>query len=139
MMDFNEMTKEEIFLFCKKRNFKIPDTDIHDIIDKKYDFDISWKAKLYLYVNDNDSPNKCYCGKFTKFISTTKGFREFCSPKCARNSKKVKDKINDTVKRKYGVDNVMMSDTIKENYKNAILSKYGVDNISKVNSFLNHF
>lgn len=131
-LDISLIDKGDLFSFCKKRSFNLSkNSKIYSFIEDMYSFDISWKAKLYLYVNNIVEPNKCYCGNWTSFISTTKGFRVFCSTKCSRNSSQVSDKIKKTVYEKWGVDNVMKSSEVKESHKKSIFKNWGVDNISK--------
>lgn len=69
-LNINEIEKSDLFYFCKKRNFNLSKFKmIHHFIDDRYNYDISWKAKLYLYVNNMDKPKMCYCGNPTTFIS----------------------------------------------------------------------
>jgi hypothetical protein len=129
---FGKIDKSKLFEFCKSRNFRqILIGSIYGFIDNKYDYDISWKAKLYLYVNDISGPKNCYCGKPTTFVSTTKGFREFCSTDCAYKSNSLKERRRITNIERYGFENPMKSDKVKLNHKKSIINKYGVDNISK--------
>jgi hypothetical protein len=51
-------------------------------------------------------------------------FRSWC-PVCA-----ISNRI-DTVKRKYGVDNVLKNEKVKQKLKETVQNKYGVDNIMK--------
>lgn len=135
-IDLEELDKSELFSFCKKRNFNLSKIKtIHNFINSKYqEYDIEWKAKLYLYVNNIDSPNKCYCGNWTTFVSTTKGFREFCSAECAHKSNKLIERRKKTNIEKWGVENPMQSDFVKSSFKSSIIKKWGVDNISKLES-----
>jgi len=84
-----------------------------------------------MYINSILYPVKCECGKYTKFISTTKGFRKFCSVKCASNSDEVRNKTRDTNLSKWGVDSVLKNEIIRQKSKQSLIIKWGVDNISK--------
>jgi hypothetical protein len=93
---------------------------------------LSWKEKLFIYQNNIDNIPNCYCGNSVSFISFTKGYREFCSKKCAANSKDISDKKKRTCLSKYGVDNPMKNIDTQQKQSNIILNKYGVSNISKL-------
>jgi hypothetical protein len=135
----------------KKRN---PDLwkAINDHISIDY---IKFKEKFYLYDNKIHNIPKCYCGNPVKFIDMKKGFREFCSKKCVYGSKKVKKKRKETSISRYGVDNPSKSSKVKnkvtetnkekfghdwatqndkvlKSIKETNLKKYGVDNPSKL-------
>lgn len=104
--------------------------DFHFFIASKFKFNVSWKEKLYLYVNNIDSLPTCYCGNSLKF---EKGkYRKYCSVKCLSNSDEVKEKRKNTCLSKYGTDNPMKNETIKESYYKSINDKFGVKNISQL-------
>jgi len=84
------------------------------------------------------------CKKKTKFNNRIRGYYDYCSPECATNSKLVKekrketslikyskehytnrDKANNTVKEKYGVDNVFTLSDIKDKIKQIKIDRYG--------------
>jgi predicted nucleic acid-binding Zn ribbon protein len=96
----------------------------HNISSKNYYLEYIGKQKYCLK-----------CGKPTNFISLNKGFQEFCSQKCAINSKEVKKRREKTIKEKYGVENVFQLDEIKEKSKQTILKQYGVENYSQTKEY----
>lgn len=104
--------------------------DFHFFICSKFESDISWKEKLFLYINKLDVPSRCVCGNMLKF---SKGkYRTFCSVKCASNNNSIKSKRRITCIEKYGVDNPMKNASVRETLKKSIIDKYGVDNTSKL-------
>lgn len=100
-------------------------------IDESCNHKISWRSKLYLYINSIDLPS-CYCGNPLKFMSVSVGFREFCSTKCLSNSDSVKNSIRNTNIEKFGCVNVMQNADIVKKLSVSVFEKYGVDNISKL-------
>lgn len=112
----------------------------------------SLSEKIYLL--DNDKPTCKICNSDVKFLSLTRGYREYCSKKCSNSdpelcSTKIEN-MKKTSLEKYGVDIPSKSDIVKKNtaearkgydytgmvekLKNKMLDKYGVDNISKLES-----
>lgn len=117
----------------------------------------TFQEKLYLFYFDVKIPQCKTCGKPTKFIKLSQGFRpDYCSSKCAANDKKLQEKRKQTVKEKYGVDYITQSrkhkQAVKEKYLNklkdgeynkkvvdkrrkTVKDRYGVDSVAKVNEF----
>lgn len=59
------------------------------------------------------------CGKFTAFRGLTKGgYRKHCSVKCSTLDPNVQEKLKNTNREKYGVDNPFQAEEIKEIIKN---------------------
>jgi len=71
------------------------------------------------------------CGKETNFIGLNGGYRKYCSYKCSRNSREVKEKYEETCIEKYGVKNPFQNEEVKEKIKESNLIKYGVENSSQ--------
>jgi len=107
--------------------------------------------KIYLLDKNNIRPTCKMCGSNVKFLSISRGYREYCSKKCSNSDPELSsikmDSLRKTSLDKYGVDNPSKSDIVKRNvaesrkgydYTNMVfkvrekmLDKYGVDNISK--------
>lgn len=68
------------------------------------------------------------CGKPTKFMGVTRGYRDFCSEKCAVNNKDVKERIAETNIRKYGSENPFGSKKVQKKIKKTNLERYGAKN-----------
>jgi len=97
------------------------------------DIDISFKEKLWYYVNNIKEEVKCKCGKKTTFNRSFKdGYKKYCSSKCAQSDNETKEKRKKTNIEKYGVDNVSKNENIKNKTKKTNLKKYG-----SVSSFQN--
>jgi hypothetical protein len=88
--------------------------------------------------------NKCiHCGNITKLISINKGYRKFCSVKCAKqyqskNSDNISlmlEKRKKTNIKKYGTDHPMKTEIGKQHFNDAIKKKYNVDHYSKTPEF----
>ena len=88
------------------------------------------KEKMYWLFNDLKEVPKCKtCGKGTSFIDGRRGYRKFCSCRCAQLDKEVREKLKQTMLKKYGVDNAAKSDYFQQKMKQSCLLKYGAENV----------
>ena len=73
------------------------------------------------------------CGKPTRFVKFSKGYKLYCSTKCAQNDPNLRKEFEDTCEKKYGtgIKNPMQSKEVLESY----LSRNGEDYYKK-NSIL---
>lgn len=62
------------------------------------------------------------CGKQTKFISLSKGFRQYCSHACAAKNDSTKQKRIKTNLVKYNCENISQVDSIKQKKLNSYMS-----------------
>lgn len=134
--------------------------DIHsDILEFSSDInDISFKERIWYWVNNINSEYLCKCGNRTTFNKNWKdGYRKWCSPKCAQNDKKTKEKRKLTVIEKYGVDNIaklketkikqektnlkrwghkstFQNKEVQKKWKNNIKNKWGVEHVFQLKS-----
>jgi very-short-patch-repair endonuclease len=84
------------------------------------------EAAYFCYYNMT-AYNKCFCGKeITKYMSFKKGYREYCSVKCAKSSVKVLEQTRQTNIKKYGVTNVSQSVLVKNKREATFIKRYGV-------------
>jgi len=135
---------------------------IIDYCRKNEIFDISFKEKVYLCLNNISKVPICKnpnCNKKVNFINSTLGFREYCSNKCISSdpdikkikemkslekfgtktpaeSKLIKDKIIQTNQLKYGGNSPMSSEKIQEKSKETLIENWGVDNPAKSSKIL---
>ena len=103
-------------------------SDIHSqIIDYTINIkDISFKERIWYWVNDITKEKTCKCGKKTTFNKNWKdGYRKYCSPKCAQKDISTKKKRKETVLKKYGVDNIAKLEETKQKQKETNLKKWG--------------
>ncbi len=70
------------------------------------------------------------CEKYTKFISVTKGFHKYCSPRCSTSDPDIQKKKIETCLKIYDVEHAMQADIVKEIHKQTCLKNLGVDNPS---------
>ena len=107
------------------------DKNHEELVSKINDFcsnieDISFKEKLWYWVNDIDNKFLCCCGNKTTFNKNwLDGYRKYCSPKCAQSDKLTKEKRIKTNLEKYGVTNVAKSDLVKKKTEDTNLERYG--------------
>jgi hypothetical protein len=88
--------------------------------------------KIYCILNDlNNLPLCQVCGRPTFFISSTKGFRKFCSTKCSNSSPDTIKNKQKVYLEKYGVSHPSKSSEIQERKKHTFMKKYGVPNPSQ--------
>lgn len=125
-----------------------------NIINDFKAFNIPFKEKVWLYVNELKHPP--VCPECTKTLKLDRGFKEgypkHCSVICSNKSELTKEKKRTTFRqkdetekkdiverrkntniKKYGVDNPFKLKEIQDKQKKTILKKYGVDNIFKLN------
>ena len=67
------------------------------------------------------------CGKPTKFLGLHKGYRTYCSKKCASNDPNIIQKTQNTNIIKYGVSNPMNQEKCQKQAKLTKLQKYGTE------------
>jgi hypothetical protein len=92
---------------------------IHKITTKEY------------YLKYLGEQHYCYCGKETKFITMSKGFRTFCSTKCLANCKEIREKRKQTCRKKYGGDSPSHNIEVKEKKRLTNLKHRGVEHPSQ--------
>jgi hypothetical protein len=90
--------------------------------------ELTFVQKIYHWINDLPSYYTCRCGSKTTFNKNWKdGYRTYCSPKCAQQDDKVKEKRKQTCKEKYGVENTSQLEEIKEKIKKTCKEKYNTE------------
>lgn len=102
--------------------------DIHNqIIEFSSNIEnISFKERIWYWVNNIKKEHFCKCGKKTTFYKNwTDGYRKWCSPKCAQSDKSTKEKRKETVLQKYGVDNIAKLEETKKKQEITNLARYG--------------
>lgn len=92
-----------------------------------------FKELVWLYLNGLTTKPTCACGSEVNFVNTVKGFRSFCSPKCASNDEGVKDKLNKTSMIKYGTKYPNQNNCVKEKIRENINHDFRMDKIKKTN------
>lgn len=128
--------------FEKRSGLGVHLKQTHDFTAKEY-YDMYFKRK--------DEGLCCVCGKPTKFLDATNGYRKTCCQKCTifdkygvwnvSQSEEIKQKKIDTCRKNYGVDyNLQRKETIakthsdeiikkqSESRKKTLKQKYGVEN-----------
>jgi hypothetical protein len=100
---------------------------LEEVINWSYHIeDISFKERLWYWVNNIKSELLCHCGSRTTFYKNwLDGYRKYCSPKCAQSQECTKEKRKRTNLEKWGVDNVAKSDEIKKRQEKTNLEKWG--------------
>ena len=116
---------------CTERSIKLHYPEFYKYIIEHYDCEL-WPEKLYWYYKGLKEHPKCpICGKLTRFQNLKQGYREFCSNKCLGKSGDVKVRRKQSIRERYGTDNVMQIKEVKEKHKQTCIEKYGVDNVFK--------
>ena len=112
--------------------------DFYQYIEKSYPESLQWKQKLYwFYHNINDYPRCPICGRLLEFLDFTKGYRKYCSCKCASMDPEYRESIKQTCLKKYGCENAFQNKEIQEKYKQTMIKNYGVDNPHKSEEITN--
>jgi len=90
------------------------------------ELDITFKEKLWYWVNGISTQYTCKCGNTTTFNKNwLDGYRKYCSTKCSQLDISTNEKRKITNLERYGVDNVAKSDTVKSKKANTNIEKYG--------------
>lgn len=91
------------------------------------DYGISFKERMWYYINDIRVPFGCKCcGNPTTFNKNFKeGYKDYCSAKCAQSSEVTKEKRKQTNLDKYGVTNVAKNEDIKKKIEATNIERYG--------------
>lgn len=103
------------------------------------------------YYDLSNEVGKCKtCGKITKFVNYSIGYKPYCSAKCAANSNETKQKRIKTNIEKYGCENISQNEEIKhkklvsymshveetkEKVKRTNRQKYGCDWVTQSEEF----
>lgn len=82
-----------------------------------------WAEKLYNYLYGCPEHNCAVCGKPTNFRSFVDGYSQTCSPRCGWRYGI--EKAQETIRDKYGVDNISQLDSIKQKKKQTMIDNYG--------------
>ena len=91
---------------------------LHNISSKEY-------YDKYL---KQENEGKCLeCGKTTKFIKISKGYRRFCCCRCSTLNEKTQEKRINTNLERYGAEQVFQSEEIKNKIKETNIKRLGVD------------
>ena len=86
---------------------------------------LKFSEKLYNYLYDCPKHICPTCGKETPFRTIKYGYFEFCCVECSYKSKSRLNKIKNTIKERYGVENVSQNEIIKQKKKETITKNYG--------------
>lgn len=101
--------------------------------------EISFKERLWFWVNNISERPVCRCGGYTKFIGSWENgaYLRNCSIKCSStDSIRIQNNKNNAL-HKYGVDSYTKTDEYKNKKKDILLKKYGVDHYSKTDEYKN--
>lgn len=127
-------TKEDYI----KKNYEEIYNEINKYItENNLSVDISFKEKIFLFINDiKDTPKCSTCDVQLRFKKSLKeGYGKYCSIKCTNQSDDHKNKVRHTFNDKYG-GHPMKNEKIINKYKDTNLKKYGVDNIFKNSEYI---
>lgn len=80
--------------------------------------------KLWRYFNGEPEPCPV-CGKPTKFLSLSRGFKRWCSPRCAQLDEETREKFRNTCEELYGTDNPAKNTEVKEKIRQTQEELYG--------------
>lgn len=94
------------------------------------EFDVTISERIYCIINDIINIQICdneNCKNKLIFKRYGLGYAKHCSNKCRSTSEKNKKLHIDTIREKYGVDNIFNVDEFKEKSKVSCLIKYGTE------------
>ena len=144
-------------IFTKNRNqekyVKNHYSDFYVYLMSNYDFCESFQERLYCYFHNISKCPKCHnCGNSVHFNSISKGYRLFCSPRCAalgtiKKSKQTclerygdenyrnTEKSKQTCLERYGVEYSTQTDVQKKKSKQTCLERYGNENYNNFEKY----
>lgn len=115
-----------------EKHFMIHYREFYDWLLPQYVFAESFTEKIFCYLNDISERPVCKtCGNHVKFISVSKGYAQYCSKKCSANGEDSREKMKQTLLKKYGVTNNLHIPEIEKRIKENNLKKYGYENPAK--------
>ena len=101
------------------------DIDLYNEINS-IKIEVTFKEKLWYWVNGLLVPYTCKCGNATTFNKNwLDGYRKYCSTKCSQSDISTNEKRKITNIERYGVDNVAKSEIIKDKTASTNIERYG--------------
>ena len=97
---------------------------------------ISQKEYYDKYIKTKNEGICLVCQKDTRFFNIKRGYQTHCCISCAQQNPQTRNKMEQSVLKKYGTKIITQSDSFKEKSKKTWLKKYGVDNPSKSKKIL---
>ena len=120
---YNE-EKVRVPSLCKKY------PEIKNYLQHRYPIYNSLVEVMYRVLNNIETiPNCPVCGKQLPFVSMQVGYKTFCSTQCLNSEEGKKfcvDKLKNSIREKYGVDNIQQLKETQEKTQQTMLKKYGV-------------
>ncbi|MBR5297607.1 MAG: hypothetical protein IKU29_07050 [Parabacteroides sp.] len=112
--------------------------DFYNKIVTKYNDDIVWREKLYLFVNGLESKPKCkVCGKPTYFVNFRRGYCTYCSNKCCNGDPDFRKKTAETNLKKYGHRCTLCNKDINDKARSTMMKRYGAEWAAQNQDILN--
>ena len=121
----NKHIYNKIPCLCKH----IPDVNLF-LISRFNDSHTKVESAYRILHNIEQKPICPVCGKILPFVSMQIGYRTFCCNECKNTEKGkqyCKDKLKNSMLKKYGVENPMQLDIVKEKSKQTCLKNYGCE------------
>ena len=117
------MNIDEDILKIKNKKLKIKKLNdlnkLYEILEyTKFldEFNPDINERLYCFINSINKVKTCLiCNKKLKFYGFSKGYRNYCSKKCAASDKNRLEKIEKTCLNKYGVSHFTKTKQYQEN------------------------
>lgn len=95
-----------------------------------------FSLKVFCFVNNIPDYPKCkMCENKTKFNTSKKQFASYCSNQCRYKDKEIQNKRNQTNLNKYGHTNVFASTYGKQKIKETLIKKYNVENYTQTQEY----
>lgn len=108
-------------------NNKFKGSKLHTIIMQQYGD--SLQEKIFCYVNSLSAAPNCVCGSKLSFLTFSKGYANWCGPKCASNNISVIEKTKKTRLERYGTPDLSKVNT--EKIIKSKLERFGVEHQMK--------
>lgn len=133
--------KEEYYNYFVSKKLKVMKSSVSKYYPEllphvmEISFVEEFNQKVYCYLKGIATRPSCKnCSAEVQFDTFSKGFHDFCSVSCSSNSEIKKEAIRNTVRSRYGVDNV--GEVTRGKALETMIERYG-DHISKTEQFKN--
>ena len=109
-----------------EKYFKFHYPEFLSYLNNKYPNLNNFQERLYWEEHGLTQHPTCPCGNPVKFESFTKGYRQYCSPRCSNSNKDKISRTKQTCRDRYGADSPAGSQVVKDKIFKTCMDRYGV-------------
>ena len=114
---------------CREAVIKKNYPEFYSYLNNTFPNDISFSEKMYWYYNSITSYPTCpQCGKLVSFINSKTGYAVYCCKDCANKAPEKKKKVKITCNEKFGGNAPICSKDVKDKMESTMIKRFGVKN-----------